>query len=227
MKTLIILHGWQSSKEKWQKVKENIEDEGIEVVIPDLPGFKPETELPKPWSLDDYVEWLNNFSQGREKFFLLGHSFGGRIAIKFASKYPQKLYGLILVSAAGIKKEKPAISKIAPILRNFSFLPGYNFFRRFFYCYILRKTDYLETSGALKETIKNILEEDLIPFLKEIRVPVLIIWGEKDKITPLSDAYLMRKEIKFSQLEILNGIGHTPHLENPELLAEKIKEFIK
>ncbi|MCD6500568.1 alpha/beta hydrolase [bacterium] len=226
MKTLIILHGWQSSKEKWQKVKENIESDEIEVIVPDLPGFKPETQLKEPWSLDDYVDWLKDFSQTKEKFFLMGHSFGGRVAIKFALRYPEKLYGLILVSAAGIKKKNSPISKIIPFFKKFSFLPAYDFFRKLFYRYILRKTDYLEASGMLKETIKNILKEDLTPFLKEIKVPVLILWGEKDKITPLRDALLMKKEIKFSQLEILSDIGHAPHLQAPQLLSQKIKTFL-
>lgn len=226
MKTLIILHGWQSSKERWQKVKENIESEEIEVIVPDLPGFKSETQLKEPWNLDNYVQWLKDFSQEREKFFLLGYSFGGRVAIKFAVSYPEKLYGLILISAAGIKKE-PRISKIIPFFKKFSFLPGYQFLRKFFYRYLLRKTDYLLAQGALKETFKNILTEDLTPLLKEIKVPVLILWGEKDKITPLKDAKLMKNQIKFSQLEILPEIGHTLHLENPELLAQKVKEFLK
>ncbi|MBZ9572744.1 alpha/beta hydrolase [Patescibacteria group bacterium] len=236
MKTLIILRGWQSSKGKWQEVKENIESDEIEVIIPDLPGFKPETELEKPWNLDDYTEWLKDFSQDREKFFLLGHSFGGRVGIKFAVKYPQKLYGLVLVSAAGVKKEPRVSSKIlgwgAKMVRTLKIeeMPEtkglWQIFRKLFYRYILRKTDYLEVSGFLKDTIKNILKEDLTPLLKEIKVPVLILWGEKDKITPLSDATLMKKEIKFSELQILKNIGHTPHLENPELLAQKVKEFL-
>lgn len=236
MKTLIILHGWQSSKEKWQKVKENIESDEIEVIVPDIPGFKPETELQKSWNLDDYVEWLKDFSQDKEKFFLLGHSFGGRVAIKFASIYPQKLFGLILVAAAGIKKEPSVPGKVLgwgtkmvrtlkieemPQTRGF-----WQVFKKLFYRYILRKTDYLEASGFLKETIKNILEEDLTPLLKEIKVPVLILWGENDKITPVSDAKLMAEKIKDSNLEILENIGHTPHLENPELLTQKIKSFI-
>ncbi len=70
------------------------------------------------------------------------------------------------------------------------------------------------------------LEEDLKPLLGKISVPTLIIWGKKDKITLLKDASLMKEKIKNSQLQVLENIGHTPHLENPKLLAQKIKGFI-
>ena len=252
MKTLIILHGWQSSKERWQAVKQEIEERTengsrcIRVVAPDLPGFKKETELSRVWDLDDYVEWFKDFSskvcedpaegacpEPAEGFFLLGHSFGGRIAIKFAQKYPEKLKGLILVSAAGIKHKRTPyirlILDIAKIGRRFSFLSFYPFFRNFFYKYILRKTDYLkaEKFSYLKETFKKIIAEDLTSCLPQIKTPTLIIWGEKDKLTPLSDAYLMKKEIPNSKLEILKGVGHFPHSKNPEILVQKIKSFVE
>ena len=89
MKTLIILHGWRSSKERWQNVKQNIESSGIKVIAPDIPGFKPETALREPWNLDNYVEWFKGFLAEQRisgQFFLLGHSFGGRILIKFSVK---------------------------------------------------------------------------------------------------------------------------------------------
>lgn len=254
MKTLIILHGWQSSKEKWQKVKEKINENGscpVKVLVPDLPGFKKETALDKPWNLDDYVEWFKNFSSKTcperalrvtkppsvqapraEGFFLLGHSFGGRIAIKFAQKYPEKIKGLILVSAAGIKPKKNLchrlISACAKIGRRFTFLPFYSFFREIFYKYILRRTDYIkaEKFPYLKETFKNIIKEDLKEYFSKIKVPTLIIWGGKDKITPVSDAYLMNQKILNSKLQILQGIGHFPYIENPKLLCQKIKDFI-
>ncbi len=225
MKTLFILHGWQSSKEKWEKVKEELEENKIEVIIPDIPGFK--EDLERVWNLDDYVNWFFNFSQKKEKFFLLGHSFGGRIAIKFATKFPKKLEGLILISSAGIKRKEPFFLKFFRKFKAFSFLPGFSLFRKFFYKFILRKTDYLKTKGNLRETFKNIISEDLTPFLDKIKVKTLILWGEKDKITPLSDAYLMKEKIKNSKLEILKNISHIPHLENPVLLSEKILNFIK
>lgn len=241
MKTLLILHGWQSSKEKWQKVKEQIEKENkflfrkeeseiknIEVIVPDLPGFK--TELAEVWNLDDYINWFYDFSLSKEKFFLLGHSFGARLAIKFALRHPEKLNGLILVGAAGIKHKKTSLelflSKIAKMGNKFYFLPFFSFFRKIFYRFIVRKTDYLKTEGLLKETFKKIVAEDLTPFLPQIQIPCLIIWGKNDKITPLEDANLLKERIKNSRLEILENVGHTPYLEAPEKLAEIIINFL-
>ena len=236
MRILVILHGWQSSKEKWQQVKRYVEDENIKVIVPDLPGFKPETTLSKAWNLNDYVEWVKDYPEVAEGFFLLGHSFGGRISIKFAEKYPDKLKGLILVSAAGIKRDSfskkflglgAKVAKDLKIEEMQIIKDFWKLFRKIFYRYILRKTDYLQTSGYLKETIKNVLNEDLTPLLDKISIPTLILWGEKDKITPLKDAYLMKKRIKNSKLKILEKIGHNVYLESPKLLAQEIKEFIK
>ncbi|MBU4299565.1 alpha/beta hydrolase [Patescibacteria group bacterium] len=237
MKTLLILHGWQSSKEKWQAVKEKIEQYNenssrcIRVTAPDLPGFKKETGLTHPWDLGDYLNWLEKFSSEiPEPFFLLGHSFGGRLAIKFALRHPEKLNGLILVGTAGIKHKKTSfelfLSKIAKMGNKFYFLPFFSFFRKIFYRFIVRKTDYLKTEGLLKETFKKIVAEDLTPFLPQVQIPCLIIWGKNDKITPLEDANLLKEKIKNSRLEILENVGHTPYLETPEKLAEIIINFL-
>jgi pimeloyl-ACP methyl ester carboxylesterase len=230
--TIIILHGWQSSKEKWQAVKENLEKQGLKVIVPDLPGFKKETELKKPWDLDDYIDWFTQLNNREdESFFLLGHSFGGRMAIKFAVKYPEKLKGLILVSAAGIKHKKTfkqnLFFQIAKIGGKFSFLPFFNFFRKAFYKFIVREKDYVHTQGFLKDAFKKIITEDLTDYLEKIKISTLIIWGGKDKITPLSDAHLINKKNPNSKLEVLKNVGHSPHQEAPEILAEKIINFIK
>ena len=231
MSILIILHGWQSSKEKWEDVKKLIKKEKIEVIIPDLPGFKEETQLKEVWGLDDYVQWLRRCSSGIKKFFLLGYSFGGRIAIKFASKYPESLAGLILVSAAGLKHKKNLWQRlmflIATLGKKFSFLPLFSYFRRIFYRFLVRKMDYVRTEGFLKETFIKTTEEDLAPYLSKISVPTLIIWGKKDNITPLSDAYFIKKEIKNSTLEIIEEAGHLINLEAPEKLSEIVSRFIK
>jgi pimeloyl-ACP methyl ester carboxylesterase len=240
MSLLIILHGWGSSKEKWQKVKELLQRERIKVIIPDLPGFKKETELKNPWDLAHYVKWFAELLKELEKFypelkqgfFLLGHSFGGRISIKFTAAYQERVKSLILVSSAGIKRDSASkkilrkLSKLLEILKIKNAKP-YQFLRRFFYRFVLGKTDYLKAKGALKETMKKVIDEDLTPLLKNISVPTLIIWGRKDKITPLKDAFLMKKLIKNSSLEILETSAHTPYLDNPKALAQEIISFIK
>lgn len=235
MKTLVILHGWQSSKEKWKIVKEEIEKENIKVIVPDLPGFRSENELKKAWGLANYIQWVKGFVDEKavEGFFLLGHSFGGRVAIKFAAKYPEKLRGLILVSAGGMesertlkKLEKRILKRSSFAFKKLSFLPGYQFFRKLFYKFVVRKTDYLEAKGYLKGTFKKVIGENLTPFLRRIRTRTLIMWGDKDEVLPLSDGLLMKEGIKDSSLELLKGIGHSPHLENPKLLSKKIIDFV-
>ncbi len=230
---ILILHGWKSSKEKWGKVKDILEKENIKVIIPDLPGFKEETKIDKPWDLDDYLKWVEEYVKKKEQegvlkspFFLLGHSFGGRIAIKFSLANSEKLKGLILVSSAGIRNKKKFVSRFS-FLKKLSFLPGFSFLRKLFYKLIVRKTDYLGVEGPMKETFKNIVSEDLTGLLPGIRNKTLIIWGKKDKSTPISNAFLMNDKIKDSNMIKLKGIGHMPYLENPELLAEKILNFVK
>ena len=240
MQTFIILHGWQSSKEKWQEVARYLEAMagGLRVLAPDIPGFKPETKLEKPWDLNNYINWFEEFlkqNKVEEPFFLLGHSFGGRMAIKFAVRYPDRLKGLVLVSAAGIKNDavsKKVLAKGARVMKKLKIedapLIGgiWQFFRGAFYRYVLRKTDYLKTSGALRQTISNVLDEDLTDFLSNIATPTYIIWGEKDRITPIEHGELMKEKIKDSRIEVLKDIGHAPHLENPQLLAGRVKSFL-
>ncbi|MEA3295585.1 MAG: alpha/beta hydrolase [Patescibacteria group bacterium] len=229
MSNLIILHGWQSSKEKWEKVK-NVLQKQQQVIVPDLPGFKKETRLKQIWDLDDFVKWFEKFSLNKGKFFLLGHSFGGRIAIKFAIKHPDKIKALILVDSAGIipdiKHKK--ITKFIIYAQKISFLPFYNFFRKMFYKYILKTTDYVEAEKVpyLAETFKNVIAQDLTKYFSEIKVPVFIVWGDKDKLTPVSDAYIMNKKIKNSKIQIFKNIGHSPHIEIPKILATKIQKYI-
>ena len=239
MENLIILHGWGSSKEKWQEVKLFIEKQkedgppSIRIVVMDLPGFKKETALSRAWDLDDYVEWFKEFSAKIDgQFFLLGHSFGGRIAIKYAARNPERLKGLILVAAAGIIPEKrlsrAALGKIAKFGKMFSCLPFYKLLRKGFYKYILRSSDYIQAEKLphLKETFKNVIQEDLRKYFARIKTRCLIIWGDKDNMTPLSDGKIMAREIPNARMEILPGIGHFPYTQSPELLAEKIVKFV-
>lgn len=230
-KTLLILHGWGSCAKKWEKVKQGLEGRELKVLVPDLPGFGEAPPPFRPWSVNDYVEWVREHCEEQKisQFFLLGHSFGGRIAIKFAIKYPQKLRGLILC-ASPIRKNNLAksylIFRAVKFAKNFSFIPGYQLFRKIFYKYILRKTDYLEAKGVMKETFKKVINEDLTSFLSEIRAKTLILWGKKDRIVSVKIASEIKEKVLNSKLIIMPEVGHSPHMKVPEKLSEILIDFI-
>lgn len=231
---ILILHGWgwPISSPQWVRVKELLEKSGYAVFTPDLPGFGQTPPPPGPWSLDDYAEWVKNFCEKNNlsRFFLLGHSFGGSVATKFSVKYSEKVRKLILVDSAGIRRKrlkKEIQKKVAHLLSNFSFLPFYGLIRKVAYRALFRHSDYLLTEGVMKKTYLNVIGEDVSDIFSDISVPTLLIWGKKDNITPLRHAYFMKENIPGAKLEIIPDVRHNPHREAPELLVQKISEFIK
>lgn len=181
----------------------------------------------------------NKFSASKQydknrEFILYGHSFGGRIAIKLAARQIEGLKGLILCDAAGVTprpKFKIAVFKfLSQTGKLFFSLPILKYFqplvRKIEYFLAGSRDYYYLQSAVMKETFKKVIEEDLALHLGKISVPTLIIWGKKDKMTPVSDAYIMKREIANSQLEVLEGVGHSPHLECPEKLSKIIESFI-
>jgi len=226
-KPFLILHGWGSNSDRWAVVAELISKQGFKVIVPDLPGFGKSDMLETPWNMNNYIKWLEEFVNQSNigEFYLMGHSFGGALACKLTIKYPQKVRKLFLVAAASVRKKtvkKSAFKNISKVVRNLAFLPFYAFFRKAFYKFIIRKSDYPYVEGLMKETFKNVISEDLSQFTGFIRTPTIIIWGDKDKSTPIEDAYFMEKKIKKSKLIVIPGAGHILNKECPEVLTEKI-----
>lgn len=239
MTPILIIHGWGSSAKNWSRVRELLENRGYKVFVPDLPGFGGNPPPEKYWSVDDYAKWVKEYcgKNNLSKFFLVGHSFGGGIAVKFTNYFSDMVDALILV-APKLHRQKTVryygglvLAKIGkcffsnPIL--FFLRP---IARKVLYALIGTKDYYqleLEKINIMKEIFKKVVEEDLIYCLAEISTPVLIIWGKKDQMTPVKDAYLVSKEIKGSKLEVIENGKHALNMENPEILAEKILNFIK
>lgn len=229
--TILILHGWGSCAKNWVKVKELLEAQGCEVFVPDLPGFGENPPLEKSWSIEDYVQWLKEYcgTNSLAQFFLAGHSFGGNIAAQYALKFPQDIKKLILVDPAIVRvkdAKRELMAKIAKLIKKLSFLPFYSLARRAFYRFLV-KSDYPDTEGPMRETYLKTIKRDFSSSLPDISVPTTLIWGEADDITPFKYARLIKDKIAGAKLEILPGIHHSPQIEAPELLVEKIVNFIK
>lgn len=243
MTPILILHGWGASSKSWAKVKESLEQKGCAVFAPDMPGFGENPPPQSAWTSDDYVAWILNLAKspaspaGRYKLktplAIVGHSFGGGLAMKIAIEHPEMFSHLILVATARIHPKparksfsKTLIYSIAKIGSIFSFLPFFKVIRKLFYKFIVRERDYLQAKGVMKETMNKVRNEDLTPLIHRIKQPTLIIWGDKDKMTPIDSAYFLKNKIQNSKLEILPNIGHAPNLECPEKLATLIYTFI-
>lgn len=232
MADILILHGWGSCAKNWQKVKEGLEKRGCKVFSPDLPGFGENPSLSQVWSIDDYVRWVKKYCEKNNlsQFFLLGHSFGGAIATKYSLKFSGSIKKLILVDPAVIRVKdlkKKILTKLAKILKMFSFLPFYSLLRKAFYKFIV-KSDYVdaEIMRETRETYLRVIKEDLSGHLPDISAPTVLIWGKDDKTTPLKDAYSIKERISGAELEILSGIRHNPQTENPELLVKTVLKYL-
>jgi len=224
----LILHGWGASTKSWIKVQHEL-SKHFSVICPDLPGFG-KSDLPdSAWNIDSYLDFIIALTKelGIEKFYLLGHSFGGRIAIKLAEKFSEKLEKLILIDSAGIKPKAPNwfISLLNRFMGIFKFMPGYNIGRKAYYKFIIRSTDYLKATGIMKQVFQKVIAEDLIDCLHNIQIKTFIIWGKHDNLTPLKDGQIINQKIADSKLDIVDT-GHAPHLIIPKIISQKIIDFI-
>ena len=227
----LILHGWPATADSWLKVQEKLSP-NFTVYVIDMPGFGRSESPKEAWGLDEYCNFVLEFlkEEKLEKVYLLGHSFGGRIAIKLAVKHPEKIIDLILVAAAGVKHKfdlKTNLGKfLAFMTKRITFLYNSPFLRDLFYRKILRRTDYLKAKGIMKEIFKEVLKEDLAPYFSRILSRTLLVWGNNDKFTPLKDGVKMSNCIPNSKLEIIPSAGHTPHLLKSGELVGIINKFI-
>lgn len=226
---LILLHGWGMEVSTWWPIVDLLKD-NLTLWLIDLPGFG-KSDLPnKTWSVEDYADEIANFIREHriKKPALLGHSFGGSVAIKLASKYPNLISKLILESSSGIRP-KPnllnrlftAAAKLIKLLPNL--LNIKEKLRNWFYKLI--GSDYL-TTGKLKKTFLKVIRQDLSEDAKKISQETLIIWGENDKTLPLARGKKLYQLIKNSRLEVMEEVSHAPHIKNPSFFTNYVKDFI-
>ncbi len=229
IKKIFVLHGWTNTTDKWLKFMKLIPENDFTPVLLQVPGLTTETD--RVWTLNDYVEWLNGIiSKEREKPIAIGHSNGGRIAIAFAAKYPDKLKYLILIDSAGIYHNELPMRIKRFVFKNIAKLgkklTSSETLRELLYK-LAGESDYKNATPQMRQTMANLISVDLTLLLAKITTPTSLIWGERDKLTPLTDGKLMHKLIKNSQLYQLKSAGHSPHYTHAKEIVQKIVEKIQ
>jgi pimeloyl-ACP methyl ester carboxylesterase len=229
-KTLLFLHGWRSNKEAWQGIVHKVtSSSSYQVYTIDLPGFGQSPAPKDVWTVGDYANLVAEFASKLDlkNLIIVGHSFGGRVGIKFASTRADLVKKLVLVDAAGfatsgVKKSTLGFAAkiVKPIFKH-KFMQG---LRKKIYKQI-GSEDYIATP-ELQKTFVNVVNEDLTENMKRILQPTLIVFGENDTDTPTSTGEQMHSLIHNSKFIILPSAGHFSFIDKPEEFLKTLQSFI-
>ncbi len=228
VKKIFVLHGWTYSIDKWDNFITQMQAKFPSTELLKIPGLT--EELKEVWNLDNYIDWLESkVNKEKNQVILIGHSNGGRICLAFAAKYPEKVANLILIDSAGIYHNglpirlKRLIFKImAKIGKK---ITSSKSLKKVLYK-LSRESDYKNASPIVQETMVNLITQDIRNELAFIKIPTLIIWGQGDKTTPLSDGMIMHKLIEGSKMKIINGAKHSPQFTHVKEVVKEICEYL-
>lgn len=218
---LILMHGWGCRLETVRSIATTA-SLTHRVYNIDFPGFGKSPEPQAIWGVEEYTRIVEAFARALniQNPVLIGHSFGGRVAILFASR--NKVDKVVLVDAAGVKPRRP----IKYYLRVYTYKTAKWFVRTFNSRQKADKiiermrnrrgsADYNSASPTMKAVLSRVVNEDLCHVMPDIKAPTLLVWGEDDTATPLRDAKTMEKLIPDAGLVAFPNAGHYSFLDNP------------
>lgn len=212
-KNLIILHGWGGSLVEWLPVAKKLEI-GYKVWFLDFPGFGGSPKPSFDWNIYDYAKFVRDFIKEFKikDPIVMGHSFGGRVAILLEAKK------LILVDAAGLEFKSFKA-------RIFGFASDYIRWVPQNIKNIFGSSDY-KSAGPMRRIFVKVVNQDLTREISEVKCPALIVWGEKDRVLPIKQAKIIKDLIKGSILRVVWGADHWPHLSKPSEFLEILSEYL-
>lgn len=221
-KDIILLHGWGQNIEMMKILGDHFRSE-YRITIPDLPGFGESMEPKEAWMLDDYREMLENLVTKIEiqNPIVIGHSFGGRLAILYASS--NKVSKVVLFGSP-IRPETNNKNLKVKVLKSVKKLPLMNNIGEKMKKYIGSR-DYKAASPIMRQVLVNTVNKDLTEDAKKIKASTLIIWGENDAEARIEDAKILEHTIPDAGLIILPGT-HYAYLENLGQVIKILNSFL-
>lgn len=223
-KTIVYLHGWGQNIQMMEPIAKPFQ-ENVDTVILDLPGFGKSGEPKTNWSLEDYADMVHALllKLKIENPILVGHSFGGKVSIVYASKY--NCEKLILL-ASPYKVAIPKVSFKVRVLKTLAKMPLLKSIAS-----KMKKnmgsTDYKNASPKMRTILVKHINTDVSENCKNIQCPTLIIWGTKDEAVPLRDAYEIKNLITNSAVIEYPNCTHYAYLEDLTKTVRILKSFIE
>lgn len=217
-KTIVFLHGWGANADAWNFVAKRFCDE-YKVLAVDFYGFGDSDFPPQNYGVKEYakdvVELLNVLDINSA--ILVGHSFGGRIAIEICANYPQIVYKLALVDSAGIKPRRG--------LKYYFKISLHKFLKKLGKQGLKGSSDYSALPSQMKAVFRNVVNYHQNDLLPKIKCQTAIFWGDKDKETPRYMYRYLLKHIENSYGFILHG-GHFSYVDDYAKFVAILKAFL-
>jgi len=251
---LLLLHGIAGSSRTWVPAMKLLKDD-YTVLAPDFFGHGKSAKPLGDYSLGNHASTVRDLLHvlGIERVTVVGQSFGGGVAMQFAYQFPEHCERLVLVDAGGLGREVnwilrlttlPAAEYVMPVL-----FPG---FVRNWGDSIARFLDargiHNAEAAEIWRSYKSLTEAENRPaFLRTMRsvidaggqsvsatdrlylaahIPTLIVWGERDRLIPVHHAYTAHETMPNSRLEIMERVGHFPHVEEPRRFVDILMDFL-
>ncbi|MBO7355526.1 MAG: alpha/beta hydrolase [Lachnospiraceae bacterium] len=235
--TAVILQGWGTSYPLYDVVASSISSK-YRVLQFDLPGFGASDEPPESWNVDQFTDFFIKLMEALEikKTVLIGHSYGGRMVIKLVARdnIPFEIEKIVLIDSAGVMPKRSASQKFRiwryKCLKKFLNLkPVYMMFGELIDLWKSSQgsEDYRNASPVMKGCLVKAVNEDLCHLFEKNRYDTLLVWGDKDDATPISDARIMEKLMPSAGLAIIPGTGHFSFAENVPVFTGIMQAYLE
>lgn len=215
---VVLLHGWGQNRHMMQFIAYHLKD-SYQVVNLDLPGFG-ESETPNTvWSTQDYADFIYDLVQmfDGKNVILIGHSFGARIAFRYALKFPVK--NMILTGAAGIRP--PRSWKY--YLKVYTYKLG----KKLHLPLQKGSRDYENCTAILRGILVKAVNEDITDSLSSIHVDTLLVFGEQDEETPYWMGQVMEKQMPHATLVKIENDDHFAYFHQSDRFLRIIDAYLK
>jgi len=214
---VVALHGWGRSRQDWQATLE-----GYDALALDLPGFGATPAPDTGWSTAEYAEWVREILVDLDRPVLVGHSFGGRVAVHLAAASPELVRGLVLTGVPLLRPQATSKPPLAFRVVRALHRRGLVSERRMDAMRRKRgSADYLAAQGVMREVLVKAVNEDYTDELDAIRVhdlPIVMVWGEHDTAATTSMAQHAQELLgDAAELVVVPG---SAHLLDPALATE-------
>jgi pimeloyl-ACP methyl ester carboxylesterase len=251
---LLLIHGMAGSSETWRAVIPQLSRK-YRVVAPDLLGHGKSAKPRGDYSLGAFAVLLRDLLDelGITRATIVGQSLGGGVAMQFVYQHPDYCQRLILISSGGLGPDvgwtlrllsAPGAELIMPVIAPRPVLAAGNKLRSWFGAVGIESPrgaevwsayssfSDAETRQAFLRTLRSVVDYrgQAVSALNRLHMagelPTMVIWGDHDRIIPVEHGYAVHEARPGSRLEVLEGVGHFPHVERPSQVVDLIDDFI-